>query len=563
MSLMSMRRKMASKKTATAILWALIAVFIVGVFLWSVPNWNRGSAGRPNGTPSGFDANKVVVQVGKDKITANEFEDQYAKDTTGSRPDVDMALEMRKGTLRTLVDRLLLKQALKSLGVKDNDGTYRAKAREYTESLLAGFHKTAQDQFDQQQKNKDPKAKPKTLDELFTQQMVDFRKGNSPDGKSPATLKEDQFIRWYVNDVLMAKGERGMYDRFVEYAKNLALGDGVAKMLPSDPFAEEYVKALQTKEVKAKWVFIAARRQTQESLAAARKRAESLHDELVKTPANFDAKAMPESLPPTDVALTESAGGMLGGPMGGWIQSGDPRAPLSALTEYWAFTLKPGQMSPVSQITVLSPYMPAQIGYGFVKVEAVRDRADRGKTYDWAKEKVSVMSQTKQRYEAELGRGYLEYMHYAFTPDAKTAELQSYVAENAKDTTRVDKLRKEALNDKGIPDEVHASLAYQVALRLPNPADRIPLLIEAVPYASTTISNVHYQLGVAYAGTGKNAEAIAQYHNALSFLDDSDRTIRDQVRRGFLAIGAKKEAQAITDWLKAHDQKPAATAGGR
>jgi hypothetical protein len=543
MSLMSMRRKMASQQTATIILWVLIAVFLVGVLLWSVPPTPPGD--NPTG---GSGTNKTIAKVNGVAIMSRALEEEFAKQSQqpGMSVDLTSALSMRQETFNKLVERQLLKETLKKLHVSSNYFTLRDMAKEYAQTQLLEMHESAETKAKEPApaEKKDGKpAKPKSVDELYAQEMAEFMKAQG--GKEIKSPTEQQFTRWMVNDFLL----NTVKEQYTEFAQKAAIGDALMQGLAASPTSEEFVKALNTKEVKARWIFITAEKPTKAAVDAAQKKANEVHAQISKAPASFADIAKKESKD----FMTSSNGGDLG-----WIQSGKSYG-IPLMAEYLAFSQKKGELGPVIQVNNKS-YMGAQVGFAFLKVEDVRDLKDLPKDFNWDKKKASALARTKQRFQLELGSGHLEYARYAAVVDAISPEIAVYQAEALGEYIKADEFRAKAMTEKDLPLVVQAAIKYRVAMSAPDQEKRIILIREALPFAGTKVSQLHMELGRALAATGKKDEALEQYRNAAEISKaQADKSTVEGLKTEFKTLGATAEAQDLAVWLKEQEKKaPAA-----
>jgi len=554
---MSMRRKMAS--SATFILWALVVVFLVGVVLWSIPGNMRGGGGRRKQTENTYftqSVGQVVATVNGHKITANELDDLYAQRVEGSATPMSVTIDnveqVRKAIFSELVQQRLVDIALRDLHIWASGGALRNVATTYAAMQVADLRKQADDAYAKQQADakaatkppaKDAK-KPKTADEFFTEQLDQYVQ--SAGGPKVPKLKnptEKQFTRWMVNDFLMNKD--GVYDQFRNYAKARLIGQSLIKGMPVNPTSDAYLQKLDGQDVKASWIFIAAKKQTPAGMAEAQKTAQDLHDKVVAKTDTFEALARSKS----DDMMTRFTGGSLD-----WVQGG--RSQVALMAEYLAYSTDPGKLSPVMPVSVQA-YGTSKLGYAFVRVEKVRPHSGLAKDYDWMKERERVMLDQGQRYESEMGNNYLELLKARADIQIMSPELKVYFAMGQDDTVGADKERENAMkNGASLPRKVQASFAQRLATQTPDLKKRAEYLELAISEAAggSSLSQMHLELGKTYASPKlkRTKDAIDQLNYARETAEESNTLLRQQVLDELKKLGDTKDAAEVADWLSKH-----------
>jgi len=546
---MNMRKKMASKKTASIILWALIIVFLVGIVLISIPNQGAGGSGDAN-TPEN---NKVVAMVNGEKITAGQFDEAYRTllEQPGTNADLQTAIRLRQQALNKQIDEMLTKQGLKQEGIRESNSVLRQMARDNALIQLQMIRESVKAQHEEQltaAKTKEDKAKVKSEDAMFTEQLTTFMKSSS--GRDIKTVTEKQFTSWFVNGFLMNRSTTGAYDQFVEFARVRLLGSAMLSKLPADksPTNEDFVKKMRTKEAKASMIFIAAKERTPAGLDAAKVKAEKLHAELVKNPTAFAEKAKTES----DHALSAGRGGDID-----WVQAEMQYIPLMA--EYLSFATEPGQISPVT-LVVHQSYMDNMLGYLIVKVDKVRDRTDLPKGFKWDAEKDIEVLRTKDRYLEGLGQSNLSLLKVKADIKALSPEVSAYRAEENNKYDDRAKFLKQARTDTNfhIPEEVRAAITYSMINEVTEPAERINLLRQVLPYAGSgsNASSIHFELAQAYLKVGQKAEAMLQFDYAHLNGDSTDTQLREKLKAEYKTLGNAEKVKEMDTWLKEHPAAP-------
>ena len=546
MSLMSMRRKMASKLTAT-ILWVIIIVFLVGVVLWSVPRNPSTNATQSEYRPGG---NKVLASVNGEKIYADDldkaFDDILTKNDIS--PNLDITLNERGRIFTSIIERILTKQILR--GFKLSDGKLKEEARKVGEEYASFAVERMRQMAGQQEeylkamaKTEDEKKSVKTSDEYFIENIRMFY---MQDAKVPvpANPNEKDFRKFFVNQFLM-EPKYGNTEEFMKRVRLTVIGRKLVAGLPVNPFTDEYAKKVSTQHVKARWIFVEAEKLTPEAIDAARVKAEKLREDIVKDPASFAKVAEKESN-----HISSTLGGELG-----WISGGDTSHGLPAIVEYLIFSQKPTELGPVTQINV-QPYMTsmmaAKVGYGFVQAIQVKERTDLEKGFNWETKRTTALDDLKTRYESALGQGYLTLMLAKADVKCESLEVAAYLAMARNQSTDATELMRQALakEEKELPSYVIGAMSYQVAQATPDSAARIPLLDAALKYADDKAWELHKELGDAYARTKQTEQAIKQYEYAINASSgENEMQVRQDIRGKYKELGHMEGVKAIDEWI--------------
>ncbi|MHB9026688.1 MAG: peptidylprolyl isomerase [Armatimonadota bacterium] len=550
MSLMSLRRKMA-KRAGPIILWVLVAVFLLGVFLWSVPNKSLQGDGQAQ-IPQHIDIKKALALVDGITISTGDFESEFAKrlndPTQSQQVGVTMVLNLRRQIFLELLQRTLVKAAMKRHHISDNifaQNTYRAMARDYATITIADLRKEAETTVreEAERAKKDTKLKLRSVEEVLTEKLAGMMAQRGVTDVPKPT--EKQFTNWFVNDFLLGKDkETGMYDQFIDHARMRRFGAMLIKELPTDPFSEAYVKKLQTQEVKASWIVINAKEQSTEALADAEKAAKAIHEQVVNNPAGFAALAKQKS----EHEMTKTTGGSLD-----WISADTSFVPIVAQT--LAFTLNKGEISPPTLVVVPSYWGPPQVGYAVLKVDDIRDRKVLPEGFNWDTQKQELILRTRQRYETQYGEFFLAQNRFRVKIEAVSPEVKAYIAEDAGDRNGADDAYRAALTETNVPELVKAGIKYTVSLKTPKSADKIPMLEAAMQYATADeITSIQMTLARAYQTAGRKDEAIRAFENAEATASDTDRDTREQILKEYKHLGYTEGVKKLTKWLSEHKE---------
>lgn len=544
MSLMSMRRKMASRKTANYILYFLIAVFLVGVALWSVPG--RGGF---NATPQqAAQKSGVIAKVNGSRISADDFEKEYSKMISGRAPDIYTILDARKEVVKGLVQEAINKQAQKSLHVSVSDRMLKEKA---TESLRFEVLEDRRKQFEEQAKTEAEKAKTaeekkklKTAEQLYTDWMTnivnnDLKKRKKPEIKNTT---EAQFIKWYED--YLDRNEYGDRDNRIQSISNSMLGEKwLAKQeFFGDIFAEDYVKMLKTKQVDASWIVITVDGQDLAALDTAQKKIASIRADIVKNPAAFETYAGE-----SNDRMTSFNGGELD-----WV----PEGKLPVLAEYYAYTMKVNSLSPI-MLAVYGSQTKRQLAYVILKVNKIRNRSDI-KDFNWKKEKETDCYMTKTRYEMELGEECMLFMRQKSLITSEDPEIQYYLADLADNNDKRDKILtqilKEQKTSRKVPEMVMAAMSYKAAMDTKDQKERINYLEDAIQGADN-VADLLYKLGLAYKEVKNNDKALSRFKLAYYALKESDTILARNLQTEFMKLKNDDFMNKTKKWLVNNEPK--------
>lgn len=548
MSLMSMRRKMASKQTATIILWILIAVFIVGVFLWSVPNRSMSSAQKQAQYRKG--GNVVLASVNGEKIYANDIDGAFQEflDKNKLHANLDITLPQRSQIFNAKLQEIIATQVLKSYGIKDIKREANKMGLEFANTSLTSVRQAVEQQAKTAEaaaKTPEEKKKLQTVDQLYTEQLQSFMQQKC--GKTVDHPSDEDFRRAFVNDFLLNADNK---DQFMQMVRERLVGrqliTDMVKNGQPDPFTDGFVKTLNTQQVKVRWIYIESKQKSAQGLADAEATAIRLHDAIVKDPSSFATLAKQSN------HQSRTTGGDLG-----WLSAGDAdRTQLPLILEYQAFTLKPQDLGPVTQMTIpqiMPQYPSSSIGYGFIQVVGGPRNLPK------ANPMPMTLDQLRMRYESELSKQYLTFTTWKADIKCQSKEMEAYLAEGRGQYTEATKFQREALAQEqgSLPEAVIAALSFRVAQSTPNQKERIPLYNAAVNFADDKTSQVYQELAMAYALTGDKANAIESYHNAItSSTSSTEMQTRKAVRPELLKLGDTQGVKEIDQWLATNAKQP-------
>jgi hypothetical protein len=573
-----MRHKMASKQTATYILWGLIVVFIVGIFFMS----NPGKFGTPKPTGGLPGSDNVIATlsggsgtVWTKKITAGELNDKFdvfqkkADDpSSGQRVDVGNVLEARKGLFDQLVNDKIQEETVHDLGIHLFNWDLSSIATEWGKIQIARLHGDARIQakmeVDQAAKvkpaDKAKAQKPQTADEIVKQNEQRFAQqlDATADGSN---MNDAKLIRLFVHKV-MTKDDNdvAIIDNYahlreigkVAIKKNLPGASGVNQQAL---LSQAFVSKLNTKDVKASWIFVAATDQTAKGLQVAEAKAQQLHDQIVAKPDSFASVAKTQSNDP----MTAAQGGSLG-----WMTYSNQN-PMVQPSEYLAFSTEKNTVSPVLAMTLPSMFQqgPPKIGAGFVRVEDIRD-SDNAKTFDWNKDAAGATLLAAEHFEVGFAQNYLALERGQSTVVRTSNELKYYDAQMSAPADAA-KYVASMQTDPTLPQIVKEAFAYQTANQetdLTKKASDLEGIYES-GFAGDQATNIKMSIGEAYVGLKQKAKAIETFQWVAQVTENADPTnVHQQLKTDFTKIGDTADAQAMDAWIKKHPQTNSGFGGG-
>ena len=564
MSLLSMRRKMASKRTASIILWLLIAVFAVTAVFWSMnPSQMKGKKGAYVGDDKTVIAtvNGKEVYAGDLNIKYNGVEDNPNPDkpTSPKRHYFTQAMQERQSAFDEVVKNTVQEDVFSKMGIRLWPWTVRNYLRDMAKtSLFAQRENMKKEAADAAAKAKTPdeKKKLKTADVMYQEFLKKAADGlGVKDKKNPT---DDDLIKAFVTKATSdaPDSNAAQYETMV---KSLMLGEKVLKSVPGvSPLSEAYVQKLYTKDVKASWIFLAAKDSTPKSLEEAQQRAQQLHDDIVKNPATFAAKAKAQS----NDMMTAIRGGDLG-----WITGYMPSQTVQPTAEYLAYTLEKNSISQIMLIAMPGPSGGSQVGYAFAKVNDIRDRPSL-KDFDWNASKEMAMLSVKFRYSQIFGQNYMDIERAKAKIVRLSKELMYYEAQ-ADPMTKpadLDSKRTALLGDPTVPPEVIASIKVSQLTPKTDPRAAADILDSVIQYAPADMqTNMEMQLANYCIASGQKSRALDQVRNVAAAVEspdsDKDSQIHAQLKKVFEKLGAKEDIKHMAEWLKAHPAPPKPPAG--
>ena len=547
MSLMSMRRKMASTQFAQIIFWVLIVVFIAGVFLWSIPNsgiiGTRGG-GYTGDVPGG---NVVVATVNGQNIYAGDLDEPVVqpKDPHAEQFTLDNILPARKQIFEMLVERAVTSQAIRAKHIYTWGWVLRGIGHDLAVQQLADEHDKAREQVKTElaaAKTPEDRKKVKTEQQRVHEGLITAMQNLGEDDASSPT--EDDYIQTFVTK--MMDPTYSQYDSLHDLALWSLLGEKLVAELPINPCSEDFVKKINTTEVRARWIFVAAKDRTKAAMTAAKTSATQMHDQIVQEnktkPTLFAELAKAHSDDPQSAAK----GGELG-----WISAAS-RNDVSPMALYLAFATNKNEVSPVMNVSG---------GYAFLNVEDTRDQKDL-QGFSWDRDKKVLMLRAKYMFDDALGQGYVNLQRSYATVVPISAELKYYDAQAKSDQTTAQKLLPQLATNNSLPPLVTAGFKYVLLLQTKDPKAQIDLMNAIVQYAGSNAPGLQIKLGQAYEAIGDKKDALEQFQWALEGCDSTDynQTLHQSLRVEFDRLKSDTDVKTVDKWLKDHPKQ--ANGGG-
>lgn len=550
MSLMSMRRKMASKRTSTYILWLLILVFAVTAVLWSMNPSKMKGAGNYTGPMK-----EVIATVNGTSIRAGELEDKYnprGEKSGEKRHYYSSAIQERQTAFDALVEKIAREQAVDKMGIHVWPWTLSRFAKEYARFFLINMHDQAKQAADAEAKTppaqrQNPNQKPRTADEVFKEQLGNMVKEVGITTTNPT---EADFIRGFV-DKAGTSGEEGYKDSLMGPMQAYLIGQKlIGQMSGPSPVSEDFVKKLYTTDVKGSLIFIAAKDKSAKGLDDAKATAERLHDEIAKNPASFAGVAKRES--------SDKATAVKGGDLG-WVKAYDPQGNTQGSVLYQLYSNAKNTLGPVMLSAMPGDDGKPQAGYLFVKVDDVRDRTD-SKTFNWEQDKAAALTRSKFRFLSEFGQNYIAVQQTIANIVRLSPELKYYAVMNDKDQQKVAAARDEFLASAAdkVPGEVMAAVLYPLSNSEKDPAKRAAMREKVIEYGSTMEQQqIIFQLADDYVASNQKDKALEQLRNiaiGVSVSGDEYGIMHHKLKDQFTKLGATEDVKAMVDWLKKHPE---------
>ena len=592
MSLMSMRRKMASKQTATIILWALILVFGVGAVLISMP-------GRYGGRSSSSGDPTVVAKINGTELTRGDIDAAFSQmekraDTASQTLTLSTAIEARKAAIEAAFTRVLTVQAAEKVHCNTWSLTWHSTmsdlAGQMADDQLAQMRDQAKQEADKEAKDaKAPAGKKLSADDMFKNYIkYELTSDKSPYSKmaddttdpTPAAFKDA-----YVNYWLTGQDANGNMEQFETMARTTLIGETVTKSLHVNPLSAAYVKKLNTQEVQASWIFIADKDDSVQGLKDAQAKADKLRTQVVANPAGFADLAKANS----DDEMSKMSNGVLGASMfgggSGWFQGfADehnqyeqymPSPPVIA--EYLAFSTDKGQISPVMAVQLPSGGGPAQTGYAFVMVKDIRDRTDLN-GYNWNSAKTGALVHAKFRYDDAFGETYVALQRIQANIQRLSTEM-TYFQDETSDPATANGLLRALSRDGTLPAVVRAAFRYKLA----QTTHDISLYDnELFEFSGTKAPDIYLEVAKLDEKQGKVGDALDNLKSAADNCENRDQSagsfednkLHEDLKAEFVTVMAlptatdlnKQDAAAgvtrMDEWLLKHPKKAQGGAPG-
>ena len=544
MSLMSMRRKMAGKKSSAIIVWALIIVFTLGIVVMVLPNFTKNSIGTSGtGMPSSK-GGKVVATVNGDDITLEQMDWLYNKNS--DNVNLENAMSIRQQVFEQIVSDNVLSQVKKEQKLKISAKDKHMIAKTMISSNLDEMYAYCEEMAKTEEENakKDEKAaKPRTAQAIYNEQLQAIV-ASYPDMANVDTNNREAFVNaftkvYVAQDQDPANGAKQL-DQVAAVAK---LGKKLGKNLEVSPFTEDFANRFNNKEVKASWIFIAAKENTESSLNEAKKKAEEIRAAAVKDPTSFTKLAADN----TDDMMTKFVKGEEGSL--GWIGKSNIQSNSSSMALYMAFAYKKGTITP-TMLVANTGYFGNKVGYGFVLVQDERDDAKKPK--DWAKVKAAKIEETANTFASIIGANYVMYKTNIADIKRESNELKYYEAAYT-DPQKAAEILKVLAFDNSHSGILSAAFKTVLLQSTQSNAEKIPLLSDIIANAGSEAPKFQVRLVRALIAEKRIDEAKDQLNYALmgsSLSNDPDHATHKDIMAIYKALGDKAKVAEIEQWMK-------------
>lgn len=442
---------------AEVVFYLIILIFVAGAY------YTFGSAGSGQGAEAkqGGPQTPVVARVNGEKIPRQLYEAnlQMRLQGMGDEPDITQERYLRSGTLSSLSDAFMMRQAVRKEGIKVSSADLSAEKDKQIEQMVS------QRFPEKRQLVRFLKKQGKTLE----QYKADLRKEAFADSEG---LREQ---------VSREKLQKAIEDKVTMTDADVAdsYSEVKASHILIDPKKEAAAAMAGQKDAKAA---------PADGDALAKKKADDLLAQIQKG-ADFAKLAKEYS--------TDPGSGSQGGDLG-WFKKGM----MVPEFEAEAFKLQPGQVS--------SAPVKSDFGYHIIKVTAKRQNLPK----DFNKNKASYKEQALQEKKS---RAWMEFQQQ-LKKDAKIEivdpELQAYkLLDEGNEAEGMAALQRVAEKD---PQNAVAAWELAQLYEQKNDKANATKLLEQVTLTEEGARNpmVHIRLGDLYLAQNNKAQALDEYKNA-------------------------------------------------
>jgi len=549
MSLMSMRRKMAGKKSSAIIVWALIIVFTLGIVIMVLPNFSKDMNGSPLGDMPSSKYGKVVATVNGDDVTLEQMNWLFDKNINGI--NLDNAMSARQQVFEQLVTENVFRQVRKEQKIKVSAKDKTAVAKSMISSQLDEMYAYCEELAKTEAENakKDEKAAaPRTAQAIYNEQIQAIV-ASYPDMSGVDTNNKEAFINAFTKVYIAEdKNPQTGANQLEQLTAVTKLGKKLGKDLAVSPFTAEFAERFNTKEVKASWIFIAAKENTESSLNEAKKKAEEIRAAAVKDPASFTKLAADN----TDDFMTKFVKGEEGSL--NWLNKSSTQSNSSPIAIYMAFAYKKGTITP-TMLVANTGYFGNKVGYGFVYVQDERDSTVKPK--DWANVAKTKTEETTNTFASIIGANYVQYKTNIANIKRESAELKYYEVAYT-DSQKAAEILKVLAFDSSYSGVLSAAFKVVLLQSTENNAEKIILLNDIIANAGAEAPKFQIQLVRALIAEKRIDEAKDQLNFALmgiSSNNDPDHKLHKDIQAIYKALGNKEKVAEIEKWMKENPVK--------
>ena len=564
-------------------LW-LIACVGGAVTLCLQPGHGHAKAGAP------ID-HTVIARINGKAITRGDLDTAFTMtmkqtaDDPQSAITLNSAIQDRKSVVDQLIMQVLTEQTAAKLHCTPASLTWhwtlQSIAGEMADDQLAQMRDSATLQANADLKAPKRGEKQQSADEYLQKNIKQALSGSQfshfADQDAPDT--PEAYKSAFVNFLTTSQEDYGNLEPFNTMARTRLIGEAVAKALHVSPLSADYVKKLNTQEVQASIIFIAAKDDSTGALHDAQNTASGLRAQVIKNQAVFPDLAKAHS----DDLMTKMAGGAIGiGPNGrgsGWLQADGRGANITV--EYLAFSTGAGHVSPLMVMQQQGMFgMSPKIGYAFVLVRAIHERTDLAPEFNWQKAEARALPHEKMRYEDAFGQTCVAVQRLSATIERLTPEMNYYQLQPSDDAKQAEALLRTLAFDTTLPPVVRAAFKFQLARQTQDPSlfDG-----EIFSYAGADATRMFFEIAKLYASRQKFTDALSNLKSAADNCETQaqgkgagadDNAIHEAIKTEYANLLAspsateavKKEAadgvKRMDDWLT-QNPKPAPAAPKR
>jgi hypothetical protein len=559
---MTFRRKMASTNFVSIVMWIIIIVFVASIFLFV------GTGDKPPINESGLRVTSgTLLKINNQKIKGDVYQEILVK-IKGEQPlNINNALQIRKEALNKIIDDTIFNQSVKQM---DADVSDKEAIKEMGEQLRISVLLPRRIEVEKQAKDEAAKAKTdaekkklKPADVLYKDWMTEIinqQSATQAEKDKYAAPNDEKFIEWY-KEVYLKKDPTSFADQKKGViASNL--GKKYIAMLQASQMAgvnlmdEKFAKNARLMKVDASWIIYAPEGGGKDALLKAMAKANKGFEAIKKSPGAFNTEIENSA----DMMSRYSGGSIYGGVTGGKIPP---------VAEYYAFTLKKGQISPPFLAEYKNIYtQESKPAYIIMRIDGNMTPNPEAKDVNWDKMKTPEMFKHKMRIEQDMGKQLLSENKQYATITTEDMLIQSFLDDIGGDMKKTLADRKLLLANakaiEGLDEITKAAVNYDVGKKSTDVKERIKYLSEAA-IGVDNAGELHYDLGMAFMDDKKQKEARNQFIYAFESIGGGGQTeqaLVQNLKTQFITLKDKEYTDLTKKWLETHKNQPSNNGSG-